>query len=79
MSLLLLIIVGVVLWALLGAGTHRTRYRSSRSTGLGFGRLPGDVNYRGTRTRVHAPIMSSLLISLVLSVVLTLLLNAAVH
>jgi hypothetical protein len=81
MSLLLLIIVGVVLWSLLGAGTHRARYGSPRyrSTGMGFGRLPGDVAYRGRRTRVYAPIMSSLLISLGLSVVLTLLLNSAVH
>ncbi|MDP9093436.1 MAG: DUF2905 domain-containing protein, partial [Actinomycetota bacterium] len=46
------------------------RYRSSRyrSNGIGFGRLPGDINYRGSRTRVYAPIMSSLLISLALSV-----------
>ncbi len=80
MSLLVLIIVGAVLWSALTAGTHRARYRSRyRTSRVGFGRLPGDVNYRGSRTRVYAPIMSSLLISLVLSVVLTLLLNVAIH
>ena len=81
MSLLLLVIVGVALWSLLGAGTHRARNRSSRyrSNGLGFGRLPGDITYRRSRTRVYAPIMSSLLISLVLSVVLTVLLNVVIH
>lgn len=76
MSLLLLIIVGVVLWSMLTAGTHRARYRSRRTR---FGRLPGDINYRGSRTRVYSPIMSSLLISLALSVVLTLLLNVAIR
>lgn len=81
MSFLLLIIVGLVLWSLLTAGTHRARYRSPRyrTSRVGFGRLPGDITYRGRRTRVYAPIVSSLLISLVLSVVLTVLLNAAVH
>jgi hypothetical protein len=66
---------------MLAAGTHRARYRAPRyrSNRIGFGRLPGDINYRGSRTRVYAPIMSSLLISLVLSVVLTLLLNLALH
>jgi hypothetical protein len=53
-----------------------TPYRRGR---FGFGRLPGDVHYRGRRTRVYAPIMSSLLVSLALSVLLTLLLNAALH
>jgi hypothetical protein len=48
-------------------------------SGYGFGRMPGDIAYRGRRTRVYAPIMSSLLLSLVLSVGLTLLLNAAVR
>jgi hypothetical protein len=88
MSLLLLIVIGVVLWSLLGLGTHRARYGSQRygsnrlrvgSGRFGFGRLPGDINYRGRRTRVYAPIMSSLLISLALSVLLTLVLNAAIR
>ena len=81
MSLLLLVIIGAALWSLLGAGTHRARYRSSRfgSNGMGFGRMPGDINYRGPRTRVYAPIMSSLLISLVLSIGLTILLNVVMH
>jgi len=38
-----------------------------------FGRLPGDIQYRGTRTRVFAPITSMLLLSLLLSLVLSLL------
>lgn len=81
MSLFLLIIIGVGLWSLLGVGTHRARYQSSRyrSNRIGLGRLPGDINYRGSRTRVYAPIMSSLLISLALSIVLTLLLRGAIH
>jgi NAD/NADP transhydrogenase beta subunit len=38
-----------------------------------FGRLPGDIQYKGTRTRIYAPITSMLLLSLLLSLVLTLL------
>ncbi len=38
-----------------------------------LGRLPGDIQYRGTRTRVFAPITSMLLLSLLLSLVLSLL------
>ncbi len=38
-----------------------------------FGRLPGDIQYRGARTRVFAPITSMLLLSLLLSLVLSLL------
>jgi hypothetical protein len=38
-----------------------------------FGRLPGDIQYRGARTRVYAPITLILLLSLLLSLVLTLL------
>jgi hypothetical protein len=38
-----------------------------------FGRLPGDIHYKGERTRVFAPLTSMLLLSLLLSVVLTLL------
>ncbi len=38
-----------------------------------FGRLPGDIQYKGERTRVFAPITSMLLLSLLLSLVLTLL------
>ncbi len=38
-----------------------------------FGRLPGDLQYWGARTRVFAPIMSMLLLSLLLSLVLSLL------
>ena len=38
-----------------------------------FGRLPGDIDYRGERTRVFAPLTSMLLLSLLLSLVLSLL------
>ena len=38
-----------------------------------FGRLPGDIQYKGERTRVFAPITSMLLLSLLLSVILMLL------
>jgi len=38
-----------------------------------FGRLPEDIQYRGARTRVFAPITSMLLLSLLLSLVLSLL------
>lgn len=38
-----------------------------------FGRLPGDIQYRGERTKVFVPITSMLLLSLLLSLVFTLL------
>lgn len=38
-----------------------------------FGRLPGDIQYQGERTKVFAPITSMLLLSLLLSLVLSLL------
>jgi hypothetical protein len=38
-----------------------------------FGRLPGDLNFGGERTRVFIPITSMLLVSLVLSLVMYLL------
>jgi hypothetical protein len=81
MSLLALVLIGVALWSVLTAGTHRARFRGSRyrSNRMGIGRLPGDIEYRGSRTRVYAPIMSSLVISLVLSILLTVLLNVALH
>lgn len=34
-----------------------------------FGRLPGDIRYEGSRTRVYAPLASMLVLSLVLSLV----------
>ena len=37
------------------------------------GRLPGDIRYEGQRTRVYAPLASTLLLSLVLSLVVYLL------
>jgi len=38
-----------------------------------FGRLPGDLNFGGERTRIFIPITSMLIVSLVLSLVLYLL------
>jgi hypothetical protein len=35
-----------------------------------FGRLPGDLNFGGERTRVFIPVTSMLLVSLVLSLVM---------
>ena len=32
-----------------------------------FGRLPGDIRYEGTNTRVYIPIVSCLLLSVLLS------------
>lgn len=38
-----------------------------------FGRLPGDLNFGGERTRIFIPVTSMLIISLVLSFVIYLL------
>ena len=38
-----------------------------------FGRLPGDLNFGGERTRVFIPITSMLIVSLILSLVMYLL------
>ncbi len=35
-----------------------------------FGRLPGDIRYRGVHTRVYAPLTSMLLLSLAVSLLL---------
>ena len=42
-------------------------------TGIPFGRLPGDVAYRGRRFSFFAPLGTSLLLSLLLSFILFLL------
>ena len=42
-------------------------------TGLPFGRLPGDIAYRGKHTSFYFPLASSILISIVLSLVFYLL------
>ncbi|HEV7842882.1 MAG TPA: DUF2905 domain-containing protein [Pyrinomonadaceae bacterium] len=34
-----------------------------------FGRLPGDIRYKGANTRVYVPITSMLLLSVVLSLI----------
>ncbi len=41
--------------------------------GLPFGRLPGDLSYRGKNVRIFAPLGTSLLLSVLLSLVLYLL------
>ena len=38
-----------------------------------FGRLPGDIQYEGRRTRVYAPLASMLLLSALLSLLMYLL------
>jgi hypothetical protein len=38
-----------------------------------FGRLPGDIRYKGQHTRVYAPLVSMLLLSLVFSLMMYLL------
>ena len=38
-----------------------------------FGRLPGDLNFGGERTRVFIPITSMLIVSVILSLVMYLL------
>jgi hypothetical protein len=38
-----------------------------------FGKLPGDLSYKGNHVQVYAPILSMLIISLVLSLVFYLL------
>ncbi len=38
--------------------------------GLGLGRLPGDLIWRGRRTTVYAPLATSLLLSVLLSLIL---------
>jgi hypothetical protein len=38
-----------------------------------FGRLPGDLNFGGERTRVFIPLSSMLIVSLILSLVVYLL------
>jgi len=62
---LLIVIVGV---AIVGVGLL------VMSGGLSwFGRLPGDFQFGGERTRVYIPLASMLLVSLVLSLILYLL------
>lgn len=38
-----------------------------------FGRLPGDLNFGGERTRIFIPITSMLIVSLVLSIIMYLI------
>jgi hypothetical protein len=55
LGLLLLVVGGLIL--LLG------------KTGIPFGRLPGDVAYRGKNFSFYFPLASSILISIVLSLI----------
>lgn len=64
-SLLIFVIIGIGL-TLLGLLAFSGRLSS-------FGRLPGDIRYKGKNTKVFFPITSMLLLSIVLSLVLTLL------
>jgi len=38
-----------------------------------FGRLPGDIRYKGERTQVYIPIVSMVIVSLALSLILYLI------
>jgi hypothetical protein len=40
--------------------------------GIHFGRLPGDLTWRGKRGSVHFPIVTSIVVSLVLTVIVNL-------
>jgi hypothetical protein len=42
-------------------------------TGLPFGRLPGDIVYRGRHSTFYFPLASSILMSVVLSIILFLI------
>ena len=42
-------------------------------TGIPFGRLPGDISYRGKTVSFYFPLASSILLSIVLSLVFYLL------
>jgi hypothetical protein len=42
---------------------------------LGFGRLPGDVNYHKNNVHISVPIVSSIILSLILTLVLNFLLK----
>ncbi len=53
---LLLVVFGILL--VLGGRAH-----------LPFGRLPGDIVYRGKHTTFYFPIVTSILLSIVLSIV----------
>jgi hypothetical protein len=55
LGLLLLVLGGLIL--LLG------------KTGIPFGRLPGDIAYRGKHTSFYFPLASSILLSIVLSLI----------
>lgn len=63
MGRLLVILGGVLILAgLMVMGLERL--------GLGFGRLPGDLVWRGRRSTVYAPLGTSLLLSVLLSLIL---------
>jgi hypothetical protein len=63
----LLIFFGAVLLVvgLLFVGLGRTHFP--------FGRLPGDIYYRGKNTTFYFPLMTSILVSVVLSAILYLI------
>ena len=55
-----LALIGLVIWA---------------ADRLGLGRLPGDFVFKGDRTTVYFPLVTSLLVSVVLTVLLNLWFN----
>ena len=63
----LLLVVGIVI-ALLGAVLL-----FSGKLHLPFGRLPGDIYYRGRNTTFYFPLATSILLSIVLSLILWLI------
>ena len=62
-----LIVAGLVLVAV-GAALHYAPWLLNW-----FGRLPGDINIQGSRTRVFIPISSMFVVSIVITVLLNLL------
>jgi hypothetical protein len=40
---------------------------------LPFGKLPGDIHFKGEKFQVHFPIVTSIIVSLVLTIVLNLI------
>ncbi len=63
-----------ILFIILGAASLVTVCVLTYARGLAwFGRLPGDLRYEGSRTRVYAPLASTLLLSLIISLVVSLM------
>jgi hypothetical protein len=63
----LLVVFGIVLVVIGGVVMLLGR------TGLPFGRLPGDIVYRGKNTTFYFPLATSILLSVVLSLLFSLI------